>query len=78
MLEKIEGKNRGGEGTTPMTTTCPEAGTCTSVQKKREQKIRSKGPRKEEQHMCIPAKAMLLEASEDIGQANDTGTLANV
>ena len=23
---KIEGKNRGGEGTTPVTTACPEAG----------------------------------------------------
>ena len=26
MRDKVEGKNRGEEGTTPMTTACPEAG----------------------------------------------------
>ena len=26
--QKIEGKNRGGEGTSPVTTACPDAGKC--------------------------------------------------
>ena len=33
--QKIEGKNRGGEGTTPVTTACPEAGKYMCVKKKK-------------------------------------------
>ena len=35
---KIEGKNRGGKGTTPVTTACPEAGKCKCEEKKKEKK----------------------------------------
>ena len=36
---KIEGKNRGGAGTTPVTTACPEAGKSMCVKQKNKQKI---------------------------------------
>ena len=34
MRDRIEGKNRGGEGTTPVTTACPEAGKYKCEEKK--------------------------------------------
>ena len=37
---KIEGKSRGGEGTTPVTTACPEALESRSVQEKKKKKKR--------------------------------------
>ena len=37
MRDKIEGKNRGKEGTTPVTTACPEAGKYKCEEKKQQQ-----------------------------------------
>ena len=37
MRDEIEGKNQGEEGTTPVTTACPEAGKYKCVKKKEKQ-----------------------------------------
>ena len=46
MRDKNRGKNRGEEGTTPVTTTCPEAGKwkCEKKKKKMSTKKKLKGP----------------------------------
>ena len=46
--KKIKGKNRGGEGTTPVTTACPEAGKKKCEEKKKKKKINA--------YVCIIAK----------------------
>ena len=40
---KIEGKNRGGEATTPATTAWPEAGKCMYAKQKKKEKRRHDG-----------------------------------
>ena len=38
-VKKNEGKNRGGEGTTPVTTACPEAGKEKREKKKKKKRV---------------------------------------
>ena len=41
MRDKIEGKNRGGEGSTPVTTACPEGGKYKCAKKRKTVQVNS-------------------------------------
>ena len=64
---KIEGKNRGGEGMTPVTTACPEAGKSKSVLKKKQKRVKPPSSPRAMRTYRRPAYARRVDISDGLG-----------